>query len=465
MPLKGLVIVLLFFSAPCFAAGNTDIHYSLTWGIPFLGILLSIALGPTLIPKIWHRYFGTITVGWILLFLIPFVINFKFAALGPLLTHAVIEEYIPFIILLLSLFTVSGGILIQGNLHGSPKLNVILLTLGTLLSSLMGTTGAAMLLIRPLIRANDNRKHNMHVIIFFIFLVANIGGGLTPLGDPPLFLGFLKGVSFLWTVNHLFVPVMFCSIILLLLFYLIDTYYYRKEDEVLKHDPTPDRSIVIKGTFNFVLLIAIVGCVLLSGIWQPNITLDIFNTDIKLQNIIRDFLLILITFISWLFTSPVIREKNDFSWEPILEVAKLFIGIFITIVPVIAILRMGNQGDLAWLVAKVTDQSGQPIDNIYFWMTGLLSGFLDNAPTYLVFFNLASGDATLLMQTLPSTLMAISAGAVFMGALTYIGNAPNFMVKSIAVNQNINMPSFFGYMKWSVTILLPLFILLSIIFF
>lgn len=461
------VLFLSFLFTPLFAnASEVDgATLSLLWGIPFVGILLSIALFPLFLPQIWHAHFGKITAGWALAFLLPFGFAFGFSVTTEVVAHAMLAEYIPFIILLLSLFTVSGGIFVKGNLHGSAKLNTGLLLLGTILASLMGTTGAAMLLIRPLIRANDNRKHKVHVIIFFIFLVANIGGGLTPLGDPPLFLGFLKGVDFFWTLEHMLMPVALTSAILLVVFFLLDSYYYSKENEVEKPDPSPDSRIQILGKSNFLLLLCVVGGVLLSGFWKPGISFTILGTDVELQNIVRDLLLLGIAVVSMLTTSKAIREDNQFNWEPILEVGKLFAGIFVTIAPVIAILRAGLDGHMAPLVSMVSDSNNMPVDSMYFWMTGVLSSFLDNAPTYLVFFNLASGDALHLMNDLAPTLLAISMGSVFMGAMTYIGNAPNFMVSSIAFQAGIKMPSFFGYMKWSVCFLVPIFLLLTFIFF
>lgn len=455
----------LMIPAASFAADIDGSTLSLGWGIPFVGILLSIALCPLIIPTIWHHHFGKITALWSALFLIPFAITFGMDTSIGLVAHAILAEYIPFIILLFALFTVSGGILVKGNLHGSPKLNTALLAIGAVLASLMGTTGAAMLLIRPLIRANDNRKHRVHVIIFFIFLVANIGGGLTPLGDPPLFIGFLKGVDFFWTAKHMLLPVLISSLVLLTLFYLVDSHYYKREDEIEAHDPTPDSKLRLFGKFNFILLLAVVGSVLLSGFWKSGIEFNVLGVHMELQNITRDILLLVIAALSMMLTAKQVRSANQFSWEPILEVGKLFAGIFITIGPVLAILRAGQDGHMAGLVAMVSDSEGAPINAMYFWLSGALSGFLDNAPTYLVFFNLAAGDAATLMGPLQQTLLAISMGSVFMGALTYIGNAPNFMVKSIATQSGIAMPSFFGYMKWSFGILIPLFLILTVIFF
>lgn len=458
-------MMMLTLPMAAFAADVDGSSLSLLWGIPFAGILLSIAIFPLVAPEIWHHHFGKITAAWSVAFLIPFAMSFGLGQTAASVVHAMLAEYVPFIILLLSLFTVSGGIYIRGNLHGSAKLNTGILAVGTLLASMMGTTGAAMLLIRPLLRANDNRKHKVHVVVFFIFLVANIGGGLTPLGDPPLFLGFLKGVDFFWTLEHMLLPVIISSVVLLIAFYFLDSYYYTKEDEVEPEDPTPDNGLAVFGKANFLLLIGVVACVLMSGFWKPGVSFDVMGTHVELQNLVRDLLLLAIAGISLAITSKQIRADNEFNWEPILEVGKLFAGIFITIAPVIAILRAGMDGQMAGLVSMVSDPNGAPINSMYFWMTGALSSFLDNAPTYLVFFNLASGDAVHLMNDLSPTLLAISMGSVFMGAVTYIGNAPNFMVKSIAAQQGVAMPSFFGYMKWSVGILVPLFIVLTFIFF
>lgn len=466
LSLKPLFLLSLFIMPNyTYAADFNAATLSLSWGIPFVGILLSIALFPLFLPTIWHHHYGKIVAGWTLLFIIPFGYFFGIITVSQTIAHAMLEEFIPFILLLLALFTVSGGILVSGNLKGTPKFNVMLLAIGAILASVMGTTGAAMLMIRPLIRANDNRRHRVHTIIFFIFLVANIGGGLTPLGDPPLFIGFLKGVDFSWTILHMFLPVVLTSIMLLTVFYVLDCYYFKSQDEILPHDPTPDRAIKIYGKANFLLLAAIIGSVLLSGIWQSDVNFWVFSSQISLPNLVRDILFVLITIVSILITPKQVRTGNEFNWQPIIEVAKLFIGIFITIAPVIAILRAGNEGALANIVALVTNEAGEPINIMYFWLSGLLSGFLDNAPTYLVFFNLASGDATLLMGEYQTTLVAISMGSVFMGALTYIGNAPNFMVKSIATQSHINMPTFFGYMKWSIGILIPIFIINCLIFF
>lgn len=463
--LKGLLPALLLLPGLAQAAELDGASLSLLWAIPFAGILLSIALFPIFAPTLWHHHFGKITGLWTLAFLVPFAYAFGLHTSGALVVHALLAEYVPFIILLFALYTISGGILVWGNLHGSPALNTGLLALGTLLASLMGTTGAAMLLIRPLLRANDNRKHKVHVVVFFIFLVANVGGGLTPLGDPPLFLGFLKGVDFLWTVEHMAAPVALLSAALLAIFYLLDRHFYAQPDELLARDPSPDSPLKLYGKWNLLLLLGVVGAVLMSGMWKPGVSYSVMGTPVELQSLVRDGLLIGLALVSLAITAKQVRAGNEFNWAPMLEVGKLFAGIFITIAPAIAILRAGSEGHLAELVALVSDANGAPLDGMYFWMTGLLSAFLDNAPTYLVFFNLAAGDPQHLMHELPGTLLAISMGAVFMGAMTYIGNAPNFMVKAIAEQRGVAMPSFFAYLGWSCLILLPLFVVLSLLFF
>ncbi|MFB9124811.1 sodium:proton antiporter [Paraburkholderia dipogonis] len=450
------------------AATLDGANLSALWGLPFAGVLLSIAVFPLIAPAFWHHHFGKIAAAWALMFLVPFALNYGSSVAFGTLVHALLEEYIPFIVLLTALYTVAGGICVRGNLHGTPRLNTAILALGTLLASIMGTTGAAMLLIRPLLRANDNRKHVVHVVVFFIFLVANAGGSLSPLGDPPLFLGFLQGVSFFWTTLHLALPMLFVCGVLLVGFYALDLHYFHRREEERSRflDPTPDTPpLGIDGKINFVLLASVIALVLMSGLWKPGVEFDVFGTHVALQNAVRDAALIGVTLLSLALTPRAARAGNDFNWAPIEEVAKLFAGIFVTIAPVITILRAGEAGAFAGIVHLVNDASGQPHDLMYFWATGLLSSFLDNAPTYLVFFNLAGGDAQALMTTGANTLAAISAGAVFMGANTYIGNAPNFMVKAIAESRGVHMPGFFAYLGWSAVVLLPLFLVTGWLFF
>ena len=462
------IFLLLNFAVFASSGQSHDIgkELALWWIIPFVGILLSIAVFPLVAPEFWHHNFGKVSAFWALVFAIPFILNYHSGAVHEIL-HIYLVDYIPFIILLWSLFTVSGGILLRGNLVGTPEVNLLFLLTGTFFSSWIGTTGSAMVLIRPFIRANKHRKKKQHMIVFFIFLVANIGGSLTPLGDPPLFLGFIHGVPFFWTFNIL-PHMLFVSFILLILFYMIDRYYYMKEKEEIQI-PREKSSIKIVGAHNFLFLAGIVGGVLLSGIWNAG-TFHFLGVELTIQDQVRNFILVLMGALSLLTTPKEVREENEFTWFPIKEVAILFAGIFMTIVPALAILKAGEEGSLGFLIRSVKSPAH------YFWVTGSLSSFLDNAPTYLTFFNTCLGRffagipekeaVALLIQQKPVFLKAISAGAVFMGANTYIGNAPNFMVKSIAEEYGIEMPSFFGYMlKYSIPILITLFVLVTFIFF
>ena len=472
--MKTKILLFLLFSNLFGASGS---HYGVYHGeglsifyvVPFIGMLLSIAVLPLVAHHFWEKNYGKIAVFWALAFYIPFlIIEQQFAFASYEFFKVMLTEYFPFIILLFSLYTISGGILLRGSLAGSPKVNTVILAIGTSLASLMGTTGAAMLLIRPLLRANKSRKHKVHTVVFFIFLVANIGGSLTPLGDPPLFLGFLKGVDFFWTTTNMFFPMLTISIILLIVYYVLDTRFYKKEN--VEEENSNKEKLSLKGNINFVFLAGVIFAVLLSGTDSLKWTLfDIeagaYKVEVLKGNFLRDLLLIAMAMLSLIFTQNQYRKENGFTWHPIAEVAKLFIGIFITIIPALVILN-NNQG-------LFTEMSY----SLYFWLTGGLSSFLDNAPTYLVFFEaagipkaIASFESNAFQQAvannpiLNAKLLAISIGAVFMGANTYIGNAPNFMVKSIAEENGVKMPSFFGYMIWSVLILVPCFIIINLIF-
>ena len=439
---------------------------SLVWAVPFAGLLLSIATGPLLFRNFWEHHYGKIAAFWSALVILPLALGFGVATATEAVLHALLLEYMSFIILLFALYTIAGGLLVTGNIHGTPFVNAGLLLFGAFLASFVGTTGASMILIRPLIRANDNRPFNAHVVIFFIFLVSNIGGSLTPLGDPPLFVGFLRGVDFFWTTEHLIHDTLFVGGLVLAIFLVIDVFFHRREDGAPKiKDPTPDSPVRLQGLVNIVLLAGVVAAILLSASWKPGIALNVGGVSVELQSLVRDAAIVVLALLSLRFSREEHRRTNGFTWHPILEVAKLFAGIFVCIVPVIAILQAGQGGALAPLITLVTDASGAPNDLAYFWMTGLLSSLLDNAPTYLVFFELAGGNPQVLMTELASTLAAISAGAVFMGAMTYIGNAPNFMVYSIARESGVAMPGFFGYMLWSGAVLIPIFGLSGWFFF
>ncbi len=438
----------------------------LGWVVPFVGLLLSIAFLPLVMPKLWHRHFGKIAAIWSVAFVLPASFSFGTNVVFYELMHTLLLEYVPFIILLLALFTIGGGVRLKGQLPGTAIVNTGILGLGTALASIMGTTGASMLLIRPLIKSNLNRRYRVHVVVFFIFLVANIGGSLTPLGDPPLFLGFLNGVHFFWPAEHLITPMIILAPILLFIFFWVDVILHRREGK-----PSPQKtkleieSFRLEGSVNLILLLGVLGFVILSGVWKPGVEYTIYHVPVALQNLARDAGLLFLTFLSLKLTSKESRKLNGFSWFPIVEVAMLFSAIFATMIPALAILRAGADGALEPLIHTLSDDNGEPVHAAYFWMTGILSSFLDNAPTYLVFFNTAGGDAQTLMTVMADTLLAISAGAVFFGAVTYIGNAPNFMVKAIAEQRGIPMPSFFGYMLWSCGILLPLYGVITFIFF
>ena len=465
--------------ATTFAAGGNDAARSIPiWMvIPFIGILLSIALGPLVNLHWWEHNQAKVSLFWAAAFFLPYTFLFGISSALYASLHIYVIDYIPFIILLGGLFIISGGIALRGSLKGTPMFNTVLILIGTLMASLVGTTGASMLLIRPIIRANEFRKTKMHTIIFFIFLVSNIGGSLTPLGDPPLFLGFLHGVPFFWTLK-LFWPFVFCTTLLLITYYAIDSHYYRQEPVQIESpdcDAEKKEKISIAGLVNFALLGGVIAAIVLSGTYSKHsLFFDAAHnsyTGIDLMtehghtlvfpyiNLLRDGVIILMAILSWKLTPVGVREANHFTWGPIKEVAVLFAGIFLTIVPPMAILQ-ARGAELG------VTQAWQ-----FFWATGILSSFLDNAPTYLTFLSVATGlgatsGVVTDMGIVPEhVLLAISCGAVFMGANSYIGNAPNFMVKSIAEENQIKMPSFFGYMIWSAAILIPIFAALTFVFF
>ncbi len=436
-------------------------------GVPFVGMLLSIALMPLFTPRFWHHHFGKVAAFWALVTAIPMVAAYGGPA-GYQLYHILIADYVPFILLLWALYTVSGGILLRGTLRGTPVVNSVMLLIGTALASWMGTTGAAMLLIRPFLRANNYRKNRSFMVVFFIFLVANIGGSLTPLGDPPLFLGFLHGVPFTWTFKLL--PEMLVVVaIVLSIYFLTDLYMYKKEGVTAPAEEGAKESLRLDGSLNFLFLVGIVGAVLMSGLVDWG-SINIFGAHRAVADLVRDAVLILMGILSFATTATKVRDDNDFTWAPILEVAYLFAGIFISMVPCLLILKAGSKGAAALIVEAVREPAH------FFWASGILSSFLDNAPTYLTFVSTALGrfypgmpESLAVPQLIAENaiyLKAISCGSVFMGANTYIGNAPNFMVRSIAEEAGTPMPSFFGYMfKYSIPILCTTFALVTFIFF
>ena len=466
--LSAIALAALAITSPAHAAEALDgAKLSWLWALPFAGILLSIATGPVLFHHLWEHHYGKFAAVFAALVAIPLYMTFAPDVVTATLSHTILLEYLPFILLLLALFTTAGGIYVEGNLHDSVFTNTVLLGVGALLASVVGTTGASMILIRPLIRANDDRKTNVHVVVFFIFLVSNIGGSLTPLGDPPLFLGFLRGVDFFWTTKHLLVETLVTGGLVLAIFAAIDIWLHRREDnKPHPSDPTPDTSsLKLHGTINIALIGIIIAAILISASWKPGISFRVAGATLEIQNLLRDGVFVLVTLASIWLTKSADRIANGFSWGPIREVAVLFAGIFICIAPVMAMLQAGQAGVFAPLIGLVSNADGSQNPLAYFWLTGILSSFLDNAPTYLVFFELAGGDAKVLMTTGAATLQAISAGAVFMGANTYIGNAPNFMVYAIARDAGVKMPSFFGYILWSGAVLIPIFLVTGWLFY
>jgi Na+/H+ antiporter NhaD/arsenite permease-like protein len=463
IPLLGLIATAVPSAAHAAALDGAALGW--TWALPFVGILLTIAAGPLLFPRLWHHHYGKFAFAWGTLAIVPIAALYDVPTAAAAFVHALLAEYESFIVLLFTLYVVAGGILVTGELRGTPLVNTAILALGTLIASIVGTTGAAMILIRPLLRANANRQHNAHVVVFFIILVANVGGALSPLGDPPLFVGFLRGVEFFWTTQHLWLQTAILAGIVLVMFVIVDVWFHRQDQRVtlIGEPPLPPGKLGVHGGVNFLLLAAVIVTILIASQWKPGVVFDVLGTKIQLQEVIRDGTLIAIAILSLALTPNEHRESNGFTWEPIREVAILFAGIFACIVPVLAMLQAGKAGAFGWLPQLIED-SVLPNEVAYFWLTGILSAFLDNAPTYLVFFELAGGDAQMLMTKLAPTLAAISMGAVYMGALTYIGNAPNLMIYAIAEERGIRMPSFAGYMLWASLILLPGLLLITFFF-
>ncbi len=442
--------------------GGLGASLSPIWVVPFAGMLLCIALLPMLAHHWWeeHRNQFLVSTLWSL----PILGYFGYliatghhghdAAHG--LTHAV-EEYVSFIALLGSLFIISGGVLVKGDLEGKPSINTAFLAIGAVLANLIGTTGASMLLIRPLLKTNSEREYVKHIPLFFIFLVSNIGGALTPIGDPPLFLGYLRGVPFFWTFEHLWTVWLLPIFTLLILFFIVDSYFYKKEDpKNITRDRTQVTPMSIQGTVNILLLGGVVAAVLL-------LSPDKENPDFR-DYYAREIAMFGLAGLSMWQTQKKVREENGFTFGPILEVAALFCGIFITMIPATMLLQAHG-------AALGLTQPWQ-----YFWATGLLSSFLDNAPTYVTFAAMACGSLPAecagpeQLGTLANgaqggpLLVAISLGAVFMGANSYIGNGPNFMVRAIAEENGYKMPSFFGYVGWASAILIPTFIVVTLVY-
>lgn len=422
------------------------------WVVPFGGMLVCIAFMPLLFPQFWHCYYKIVAGSWVVLTLGGYMWVLGAFALIRLIKGVLLYEYIPFMCLISALFIVSGGIHVSLRARGGPLVNTLMLAIGSLVANFVGTTGAALLLVRPFMRINAYRRYKTHLIVFFIFTICNIGGCLTPLGDPPLFLGFLEGVPLLWPLKHLGLIFLSLMIPLLGLFFLMDRVIFQHDRQAMQPHEYPEHSGVhIRGKRNIPWLLLIIGSIVMNSLWQGSLEWG----GAKLSDLVRDGSLIAIALASWLMTPRGIYESNHFNCTPLKEVGVLFLAIFITLAPIMELLH--SRRAFADFVTVLSPE-GHPRNFLYFWLTGGLSSFLDNAPTYLVFSHLAGGDAFELSHNFPLTLAAISCGAVFMGAMTYIGNAPNFMVKALAEQEHIRMPSFLGYLLWSCIILLPLFI-------
>jgi Na+/H+ antiporter NhaD/arsenite permease-like protein len=435
---------------------------------PFVCLLLSIAILPLTLPHWWEKNRNKLLVSaiWAIPAAVVLILDMRGEGVG-ILVHSV-KEYVAFIALLFSLFVITGGIFVKGSLAGTPMSNTVILGIGAVLANFVGTTGASMLLIRPLLRANASRVRKSHIFVFLIFIVSNTGGLLTPLGDPPLFLGFLRGVPFFWTLG-LWVKWLVVNGLLLAVFNFVDQYIFDREERLragsqLEEVQEAVEPPGIRGGQNFVFLFGVIFVIVFMGTAGPSY---IPNRD--LRELIQVAGMLLMAGLSLVFTPVAIRRTNRFTWYPIWEVAAIFIGIFVAMTPALHLLE-----------ARASEL-GVSAPWQFFWASGMLSSFLDNAPTYLAFGSLAVGvvngmhpSAGLHAEHLSGLLgypegvaflTAISCGAVFMGANTYIGNGPNFMVKSIAEENGVAMPGFFGYMRWSACILLPIFLIVTIVFF
>jgi Na+/H+ antiporter NhaD/arsenite permease-like protein len=458
----GLVLFVFLLSTRDAAAASLDgAHLSLWWAFPFLGLLASIGLGPLVAERFWHRHYGKIALLWAAALVLALMVRTDIATVLEAVAHALIADYLPFILMMFALYATAGGVLLRAGAHGSPAANTAFLAIGTIAASFIGVTAASIIFIRPLLHSNYERSRNAHVVVFFIFLVSNIGGALTPLGNPPLFFGFVNGVDFFWPAVHQWPQTLFTVSILLALFFAVDSRLLAQE--IRPSSPAPHNiPIRFRGVRNFLLLALAVDAIVTCGLWNPGVSFSLLGVTLGLQNVVRDVAMVVIGLMSLYLTDRVARRANGFEWAPLIEVAKLFAAIFVCMAPLFAILEAGRDGPLAWLIAKMSRADGAPSPIAYFWFSGLVSAALDNAPTYLVAFDLAGGDPVPLMSVHASTLKAIGLGAAFMGALTYIGNAPNFMIYAIARRAGVRMPSFFGFMGWSFLVLLPIFAVVSL---
>jgi Na+/H+ antiporter NhaD/arsenite permease-like protein len=411
--------------------------------LPFAGVLLSFAILPGLLPRFWHRHMLAIIGGWIVLDLAGQIFVHGPAAAVLAMCDITVAEFLPFIVLLLALYALGGGIAIKGGPWGRPAGNLLLLVIGTFLASIMGTIGASLLLIHPLLAANASRSEKRHLVLAFIILVGNCGGALSPLGDPPLLVGFLRGVPFFWPLTHLALSLIVVTMPVLLLCYGLDVYFFQREPR-----PAPQK-FSVRGGLNIALLVLLVIVIPIEGVWHPG-EVRFLSLSMPGEQFSVMLLEIACIVLSEVFTPRAIRTQNRFAWGAMREIIILFFGVFTTIGPVFGLLQHANLAPdpLAW-----------------FWASGIASAVLDAAPTYLIFFNAAGGHAASLASGAAPLLTAIAAGSVYFGPVTYLGNAPNLMIREIAARRGVRMPGFFQYAGVMILVMTPLYVLLSFLFF
>jgi Na+/H+ antiporter NhaD/arsenite permease-like protein len=411
--------------------------------VPFAGVLLSFAILPGLLPRLWHRRMAALIGFWVALGFLLQALAHGAPSAALALWQAILADFLPFIALLLALYALGGGISIRGGPLGRPGGNLLLLIVGTLLASIMGTIGAALVLIHPLLAANGYRHEKRHLVVAFIILVANAGGALSPLGDPPLLVGFLRGVPFFWPLEHLLLPLLLLAAPVLALTFGLDVWLARKEAR-----PQPQK-LRVRGWLNMALLLLLIAVLPVEGIWHPgNVT--VLSATIPLEHLAVMLVEIGCILVSEMFTPNAIRSQNRFAWRAMREITILFFAIFATIGPAFALLQ----------AAQIP-----PVPVAWFWASGVASAVLDSAPTYLIFFEAGGGHAAALAQGSAPLLTAIAAGAVFFGPLTYLGNAPNLMIREIASRRGVRMPGFFAYAGIMALVLVPIYALMSLVFF
>jgi Na+/H+ antiporter NhaD/arsenite permease-like protein len=437
--------------------------FSLVWGVPFAGLVLTIALMPLVAPALWQRHYGALALFWAVSFVLPDMAVRGWHVAAATLVDTGLNEYVPFVALLGTLYVVTGGLRISGAPRGTPEVNTGMLGLGVLLGGAIGTPGAALLMLRPLIRANRHRQRTTHIFVFFIILVANVGGALSPIGNAPLFLGYLRGVPFFWPSVHLALPTLTLSAGLLATFYALEHYLRRGHGEGV-HAIEEIEKLGVEGGINLVLLAAAIVAIMPRVVFAGSAAIVVLGARWPVVDAASDVLLLAIAAASCLLTAPAVRRANDFAWAPLIEVGVLFAALFVTLIPLTAMMAAGDAGPMKALFEHAF-AGGVPHNALFYRATGIFSAILDNAPTYLVFFGLAGNDAARLVGQFPHTLAALSAGACYFGGLTYLGNAPNLMVRAIAERHGVRMPSFFGYMVWAAVCLVPWLLLVEAIFF